>query len=332
MPPNGGRDVTNTPTSHEEDRWTPVAAPGNDFPAALAGIVQPDLIMRAAEDLDRIMDDLCRWMRACTVSAPGGGPAKQTTNGEPFPPKPWNAHVWYNGPHRTVHRGNALIEKIDGLVQQVTAMAETMLPRFAATPPAFPSGYPELLAAVLELNSSLRRLLGETWNLLANIDSLTGIGNRNALLRHLRVERERQERNRQPCCVAVIDVDRFKTINDTCGHLAGDSLLRSVASVLAASVRPYDMVFRYGGDEFVLCLPNTDLRLAWAVVERLRLKIAGWEVPLADGRHISTTVSIGVAPLSSDRSVEDTLDVADQALYAAKRLGRNRLCLRDGEH
>ncbi len=130
----------------------------------------------------------------------------------------------------------------------------------------------------------------------------------------------------------MIDVDRFKTINDTCGHLAGDSLLRSVASVLAASVRPYDMVFRYGGDEFVLCLPNTDLRLAWAVVERLRLKIAGWEVPLADGRHISTTVSIGVAPLSSDRSVEDTLDVADQALYAAKRLGRNRLCLRDGEH
>lgn len=324
-----GHDANTTSTRHDSDRWTPVAAPGNDLPAALAGIVQPDLVMRAADDLDRIMDDLCRWTRSCTITAPTTDPTMRTADSEPFPPKPWNAEDWYSGPHRTVHRGSALIERIDGLVQQVMAMAETLLPRFAANPPVFPPGYPQFLAAVLELNGALRRLLSETWNLLANIDPLTGIGNRNAMLRHLRVERERQERNQQPCCIAVIDVDQFKTINDTCGHLAGDTLLRSIASVLATSVRPYDVVFRCGGDEFILCLPNTDLRLAWAVVERLRLKIAGWEVPLKSGGRISATVSIGVAPLASERSVEDALDVADRALYAAKRLGRNRLCLCD---
>jgi diguanylate cyclase (GGDEF)-like protein len=141
------------------------------------------------------------------------------------------------------------------------------------------------------------------------------------------MECERHERGRQPCCVAVIDLDGFKPVNDTHGHTAGDVVLRSIAALLAAGVRPYDEVFRYGGDEFVLCLPSTDPRAAWAVVERLRLRIANWSIPLKSGSSLRMTVSIGVAPLTTDRGVEATLDLADKALYRAKRNGRNGICV-----
>lgn len=311
----------------DDEGWMPVAAPGNDLPAALAGVVHPEQVLRAAEDLDRLMGDLCRWSQECTIAAARTRPATTAADGRAAPPRAWDADPWYSGPHRAVHKDSPLVGEIDGLVQRMQEAAEPLLREFAERPPEFPAGYPDFLAVVLELSGAMRRLLCETWNLLANIDPLTGIGNRNAMLRHLQIERDRHERNRQCCCIAVIDVDRFKSINDACGHLAGDTILRSIASVLAASVRPYDVVFRYGGDEFILCLPNTDLRLAWAVVERLRLKIAGWEVPLKSGARITATVSIGVAPLSSEHSVEDSLDLADRALYSAKRLGRNRLCL-----
>jgi len=151
------------------------------------------------------------------------------------------------------------------------------------------------------------------------------------MARKLAVERERQARNRQPCCVALIDLDFFKEINDTHGHKAGDTVLRSLASLLAVSIRPYDEVFRYGGDEFVVCLPNADTRAAWAIVERLRLRVARWSIPLRGDDRVRMTVSVGVAPLDHDRDVEAALEAADAALYAAKRNGRNCVHVRSME-
>lgn len=317
--------------SQRDDGWVPVAAPGNDLPAAIAGIIHPDQVLSAAEELDRIMGDLGCWTQAWVLAAlHAGKPARET--GARLPPRsaglePWSADAWFSGPHRTVHKNSALLRDIDDLVHRVQALADAFFAETGASPPVPTANCADVLATIKDLNDALRRLLCETWNLLANIDPLTGIGNRNAMLRHLQIERDRHDRNHQPCCVAVIDVDRFKSINDDFGHLAGDIVLRSIAAVLAAGVRPYDVVFRYGGDEFILCLPNTDLRLAWTVVERLRLKIAGWEVPLKTGERITSTVSIGVAPLTKERTIEDTLELADRALYAAKREGRNRLSL-----
>ncbi len=87
-------------------------------------------------------------------------------------------------------------------------------------------------------------------------------------------------------------------------------------------------MFRYGGDEFVVCLPNADTRGAWAIVERLRLRVARWSVPVRGDDRLRMTVSVGVAPLVREREVEAALDAADQALYAAKRAGRNRVHVR----
>jgi diguanylate cyclase (GGDEF)-like protein len=186
-----------------------------------------------------------------------------------------------------------------------------------------PVDYGRFMDAVLEFDANLRFLQHEIWNRLANIDPLTGLGNRQALWNRLGIEAERHARNRQPCCVAMIDLDLFKQVNDRHGHAAGDEMLKSVAALLAASTRPYDAVFRYGGDEFLVCLPNADCRGAWSIVERLRLKTADTVFSLRAGIPTATTISIGIAALTSEQGVETTLERADEALYVAKRNGRN---------
>jgi diguanylate cyclase (GGDEF)-like protein len=123
----------------------------------------------------------------------------------------------------------------------------------------------------------------------------------------------------------MLDLDFFKEINDSWGHSAGDTVLKTVASMLTASVRTYDTVFRLGGDEFLLCLPSTDLRAAWAIIERLRLKVSVRPIDLKDSDTIKATLSIGIASLERELNVEAALERADAALYKAKRSGRNRV-------
>lgn len=289
--------------------WPPLAAPDGDLPAAVGGTLAPDLILAAAHDLDHIMGDLNRFLRDRHVAERAGGAMPTLATG-----------LWFGGAHRRVHADNPLLAALDGefvLLAQLTGTAAAADPR-------------PLFDTLLVIGEGLRRLFADTWNRLANIDPLTGLGNRPAMLRRLTIECERHERSRQPCCIAVIDLDNFKAINDTHGHAAGDVVLRSVAALLAAGVRPYDEVFRYGGDEFVLCLPSTDQRTAWAVVERLRLRVAGWSIPLKSGVPAQTTVSIGVAMLTAESGVEASLERADAALYAAKRGGRNHICVAAG--
>ncbi|MFO1127057.1 MAG: GGDEF domain-containing protein [Rhodospirillales bacterium] len=306
--------------------WRPIAAPANDLPAALAGTSPPDLIVEATQDLCLVMADFDRWVydRCLALLAKR---ASERATPEELPPivSAFASSHWSEGAHRHVHRADPLIRDLDRLF----ATLPEALTALAATDADLDRDIQRrhFFDTVLQINDGLRRLFAATWNRLANIDPLTGLGNRPAMLRRLAMECERHERSRQPCGVAVIDLDGFKPVNDTYGHTAGDVVLRSIAALLAAGVRPYDEVFRYGGDEFVLCLPNTDPRAAWAVVERLRLRIANWSIPLKSGPSLRITVSIGVAPLTADRGVEATLDLADNALYRAKRNGRNGICV-----
>ncbi len=209
---------------------------------------------------------------------------------------------------------------------QLASMAERARITMAAAKaddPAFAEQYDQFMSAVLTFLSAVRRLQSETWNLLANVDALTGLGNRQAMIRRLSVECERHARGRQPCSIAMIDLDRFKPINDRYGHAVGDVVLSQVAGALADSIRPYDAVFRYGGDEFSLCLPSTDTRSAWAIVERLRLKIAAMPIVIRDGDVVRTSLSVGIAPLTCETGVKVALETADLALYRAKNNGRN---------
>jgi diguanylate cyclase (GGDEF)-like protein len=158
----------------------------------------------------------------------------------------------------------------------------------------------------------------------ARHDPLTGIGNRLRLSEDLDAMSARVERYGHAYCVAMLDVDRFKAYNDAEGHLHGDDVLRHVAHALRDAVRGGDAVYRYGGEEFVVLLPEQTLESASAAAERLRAAIEALAIPHPAGGPV--TVSAGVSGLGDgSSSPEDLFATADEALYAAKTAGRNRV-------
>lgn len=155
-------------------------------------------------------------------------------------------------------------------------------------------------------------------------DPLTGIGNRLRMDEELAVARAQAERYRHRFSAAICDLDRFKEYNDAFGHLAGDAALRQVAVALTEQLRRGDSVFRYGGEEFVILLPEQSLSEATLVLERIRAAVERLSIPTRRGL---LTLSAGVAELdATDADVASWLRRADKALYAAKAAGRNRVC------
>ncbi|MCB0994403.1 MAG: diguanylate cyclase [Acidimicrobiales bacterium] len=159
----------------------------------------------------------------------------------------------------------------------------------------------------------------------ANLDELTACANRRRLDRDLPCSLSRPGRV-DPVGFVMVDVDHFKRYNDANGHAAGDVALRLVADVLRASVRPEDVVYRYGGEEFSILLPDTTLDAAQAVAERVRRAVADADIPGAEGQpNGRVTVSVGVA-VATDDDPDALARRADAALYAAKAAGRNQVC------
>lgn len=158
----------------------------------------------------------------------------------------------------------------------------------------------------------------------ARHDVLTGVGNRLRLVEDLRVLSGRMERYGHGSCVALLDVDHFKAYNDTAGHLAGDDVLRAVAGALRATIRSGDTLYRYGGEEFLVLLPEQTLERAALAAERLRAAVEALGIAHPNGGVV--TVSVGVAqPTECTGAPEALLELADQALYRAKEAGRNRV-------
>jgi two-component system, cell cycle response regulator len=160
---------------------------------------------------------------------------------------------------------------------------------------------------------------------LALTDSLTGLYNRRYLMAHLEGLMARAAEGAQGPAVLMIDIDFFKRVNDTHGHSAGDAVLREVASRIARHVRAFDLVSRYGGEEFVVVMPETPLPVASMVAERLRSTVAGKAIALGDGAgDLKTTISIGIAiTREGGDNATALLQRADKALYQAKAGGRN---------
>ena len=157
-------------------------------------------------------------------------------------------------------------------------------------------------------------------------DPLTGIWNRNALFDVFRRELSRAEREGNQLAIVMLDIDHFKNLNDTHGHMAGDAVLREFTRRITASLRPYDAVGRYGGEEFLVVLPGCTVDAGMRHAERLRGLITGDSFDTSEGRH-TVTCSLGVASTSSSnpKDPDSLIRAADAALYRAKRNGRNRV-------
>jgi two-component system cell cycle response regulator len=161
---------------------------------------------------------------------------------------------------------------------------------------------------------------------MAITDALTGLYNRRYMETHVGTLVEQALSRGKPLTVLVLDIDYFKSVNDTHGHDAGDDVLREFALRIKKSIRGIDLACRFGGEEFVVVMPETDLAVATMVAERLRRKIASEPFPIQQGaRSIEVTISIGIAALGGGDNAATVLKRADQALYRAKRDGRNRV-------
>ena len=157
---------------------------------------------------------------------------------------------------------------------------------------------------------------------LAITDTLTGLYTRNYFM---------ERANKIPMTLSILDIDNFKSINDTFGHQSGDTVLRKLSDMLIGRFRETDIVCRYGGEEFIILMPHTNKQEAIKILEDLRIKIANEKIflPVESYHpiHISITISIGIKELQEEKKIDEIISKADLALYDAKKTGKNKICL-----
>ena len=196
---------------------------------------------------------------------------------------------------------------------------------------------PAELAARLNVGQRILDLQQRLLNALEEIkreathDHLTGLWNRPAILKRYHAEWERSRRDDTCLSVLLADIDHFKSVNDSYGHLVGDGVLRQVAKRMKLALRPYDAIGRYGGEEFLLIVPNCDEAKALAVAERMRAGVAECAIKISGhSEELLVSISIGAATVhvgGSATSPDTVLQAADSAMYDAKQGGRNRTAL-----
>jgi diguanylate cyclase (GGDEF)-like protein len=165
--------------------------------------------------------------------------------------------------------------------------------------------------------------------ILASVDGMTGLFNRRHFLSLAEIEWNRYQRRRRPMSLVLFDIDRFKSINDRFGHQAGDYVITEIAAICQQHKRKSDLIARFGGEEFLILLPETNLAAAQRVAERMRRKVEARAFSFSSNA-INATISVGVAEANpSLNTIFDLIKVADRALYVAKEAGRNRVCALD---
>ncbi|MCB9591710.1 MAG: diguanylate cyclase [Sandaracinaceae bacterium] len=173
--------------------------------------------------------------------------------------------------------------------------------------------------------SDLEAQYHETIYNMTIVDGLTGINNKRFLMEALEREIPRARRHQRPLAVVMFDIDHFKSINDNYGHLAGDYVLKELATLVKGRLRPDDVLGRYGGEEFCAALPETNTPGAASIAEDLRRRIEERRF-VFEGEAIPVTVSLGCAELDGEMDVLQLVKAADEKLYEAKRGGRNKVC------
>jgi diguanylate cyclase len=232
--------------------------------------------------------------------------------------------------HQSVGRYAEVIEQSDslesltGVVREMVAESravQTLVQQTQERLQEEHSKATDLTQRVVELEDEMKRLSDEV-----STDQLTQIANRRGLMQAFEIERARLERSGGELSIGLLDIDNFKRLNDELGHSAGDEALKSLAAVVSKTLRPSDRVARYGGEEFVVLLPETPVGEGEQVLTRLQRSLTGGLFMHKD-KQVFVTFSAGVTGYRPDERIEDSLERADQALYEAKRTGKNRTCI-----
>lgn len=276
-------------------------------------------------EIDRAIAQHAQWLARLNRQLICGGDAIPDDIAE-------DAHLrcqlgrWLHGvEHRRVEQdpSHAALEVAH---ESLHGIARHLLSAQAASQPIAPADYDALVAVTTRTRQLLRRKEQELTERLGAVDKLTGLWNRQAVNLRLAEEIERVQRTGQPCAICFVDLDDFARINEAHGQLIGDAVLKLAAGFFANHLRGYDTVFRLGGEEFLLCLPNIDLDRAGALINRLREAFTA-HVFAADGRQIKLTASFGLVNLEPIFFIDETLERVERAQLIAKSEGGNRVCI-----
>ena len=237
---------------------------------------------------------------------------------------PESFSLWRQETVKTLQDKPAL-EKLVTLYDQLHKMAHLVILKAPEGALLSCHDYDSVAVKYQDFIFGLRRLERALAAADSGLDTLTGLRSRVGMRDDLARELSRFQRNGKPFCLALMDIDHFKKVNDTYGHESGDKVLVSAANHVSRHLRSFDDAWRWGGEEFLLCLKDADLASGTLILERLRAGLEKTSVKLGDDRAISVTASFGIVGAAKERTIEDMLVQADKALYRAKAGGRNRI-------
>jgi diguanylate cyclase len=231
--------------------------------------------------------------------------------------------LWRAEATKSLHDQPALAKLIE-LYDQMHRMARLVLLKGPESP-VIASDYDSVAVKYREFILGLRRLERALATAASGLDPLTGMRSRTGMMEDLTRELSRFQRNGKPFCIALMDIDHFKKVNDTYGHDNGDRVLSAAANHLSRSLRPFDDAWRWGGEEFLVCLKEADQAAGILALERVRASLEKLPIKLGDGNAINITASFGIVAVTPDATADSLIEQADKALYRAKTQGRNRI-------
>jgi len=272
----------------------------------------------SASLLAQTIDDHIVWMAAWTRASCFPAADRRALTELP-PPDSFNG--WRAEAAKALQDQPALTRLVE-LYDQMHRMARLVLLKDAA---ALASDYDAVAIKYQEFILGLRRLERALATAASGLDPLTGMRSRTGMQEDLARELSRFQRNGKPFCIALMDIDHFKKVNDTYGHDNGDRVLSAAANHLSRSLRPFDDAWRWGGEEFLMCLKDADQAAGVLALERVRVSLERLPIKLGDGSAINVTASFGIAVVTQGATADSLIEQADKALYRAKTGGRNRI-------
>lgn len=264
------------------------------------------------------------WMKAL-LSRIVCGPRKPTAISDDIHCGWRHFEKWYTG-ESAVLNGFPAYPGIAKHHQAARAHALTLLGQSQVGSPVEQGVFESFMDQSHMLEWHMWRLHQEVSDLLSVIDPLTGVSSRKGMISRLQQEQQRARRTANShSVISMMDFDHFKEINDTYGHQAGDQVLRAALAFVVGCLRKYDLIYRYGGEEFLICLPTTGVKQAKKILKRVKDGLEAMQITLDGGAKVRVTASFGISLLDDSASVEEVIARCDKALYHAKQAGRNRI-------
>jgi diguanylate cyclase (GGDEF)-like protein len=273
--------------------------------------------------LAQTIDDHIAWMIAWTRVACYEQQAPDAAGAEPLA-EPESFAAWRNEASKTL-QDQPMLTRLVGQYDQLHRLARLVILKTPEDTSVAAKDYDAVAEKYQELITGLRRLERALATAESGLDTLTGLRSRAGMRDDLTRDLSRFQRTAKPFCLAMLDIDFFKKVNDTYGHENGDRVLSAIANFVGRNVRPFDDAWRWGGEEILLCLKETDVETGKLALERLRSGLEKMPIKLQDGTEITVTASFGLAAVNMDSTIDNLLLRVDKALYSAKANGRNRV-------